>query len=66
MMEQSKSFKKMKFLFENTDEDPVIVEIASATLSQVIAHNVIVLNEKLSQAESDNNKLKFEIISLKA
>ena len=52
-------------LFEKTDEDPVIVATASATLSQATAHNVIVLNEKLSQAESDNNKLKDEIIRLK-
>ena len=34
-------------------------------LSQATAHNVIVLNEKLSQPESENTKLKDEIISLK-
>ena len=41
------------------------VATKSKTLSQAIAHNVIVLNEKFSPAESDNNKLKDEIISLK-
>ena len=41
------------------------LETTSAALSQAIAHNLTVLNEKLSQAESDNNKLKDEIINLK-
>ena len=36
-----------------------------ATLSQTIAHNVTVLNENLSQAESNNNMLKDEIIGFK-
>ena len=52
-------------LFEKTDEDPVIVAIASITLSHATTHNVIMLNEKLSQVESKNIKLKDEIISLK-
>ena len=43
----------------------MIVAIASTSLSQATSHNVTVLNEKLSQVESDNNKLKDEIISLK-
>ena len=43
----------------------MIVETTSTTLSEATAHNVTVLNEKFSQAESDNNKLKDEIISLK-
>ena len=47
-------------------EDPIIVATTSTTLSQATAHNVTILNEKLSQDESDNNKLKDEIISLKA
>ena len=38
---------------------------ASATLSQATVHNVSMLNEKLSQAKSDNYKLKEEIIGLK-
>ena len=41
------------------------VATTSTTLSQATVHNVIVLNENLSQAESDNNKLRDEIISLK-
>jgi chromosome segregation ATPase len=53
-------------LFENIDEYLITVATASTTLSQDIAHNVTVLNEKLSQAKLDNNKLKDEIISLKA
>ena len=52
-------------MFEKTDEDLITVATASTTLSQATAHNVIVLNDKLSQAESDNNKLKYEIINLK-
>ena len=60
-----KEIQEDEFLFENTHEDLVTVEKTLATLSQATAHNVIVLNEKLSQAESDNNKLKDEIISLK-
>lgn len=43
----------------------MIVETTSATLSLVIAHNVTMLNEKLSQAKFENMKLKYEIISLK-
>ena len=61
-----KEIHEDEVLFDNTDEDPVIVATTLATLSQAIAHNVTVLNEKLSQNESDNNKLKDEIISLKA
>ena len=52
-------------MFENIDEDSVTVATTLTTLSQVTAHNVTVLNEKLSQAQSDNNKLKDGIISLK-
>ena len=60
-----KEIQKDEVLFEKTDEDPIIVATTSVALSQGTAHNVIVLNEKLSQVESDNNKLKDEIISLK-
>ena len=52
-------------MFEKTDEDPIIVATTSTTLSQATAHNVTVLNEKISLAESDNSKLKDEIISLR-
>ena len=43
----------------------MIVETSLEVLSQATAHNVTVLSEKLSQAESDNNKLKADIMSLK-
>ena len=52
-------------MFEKTDEDPVTVETTSTTLSQDTAHNGTMLNEKLSRAESENIKLKDEIISLR-
>ena len=35
-------------------------------LTQATANNINVLNEKLSQAETDNHKLKEEITNLKA
>ena len=60
-----KKIQEDEVLFEKTDEDPVTIATTSTSLSQVTTHNVTVLNEKLSQAESDNNKLKDEIISLK-
>ena len=37
----------------------------SAALTQATTHNVTMLNEKLSQTESKNIKLKDEIISLR-
>jgi septal ring factor EnvC (AmiA/AmiB activator) len=60
-----KEIKEDGVLFAKTDEDLVMVETTSASLSQATAHNDRLLNEKLSQVESDNNKLKDEIISLK-
>ena len=51
-------------LFEKTVEDPIIVAIASTKLSKATTHNVTVLNENIYQDESNNNKLKDEIISL--
>ena len=60
-----KEIKEDEVLFEKTDQDPVIVETTLVALSQATAHNVTMLNEKLSQAESENTKLKDEIISLK-
>ena len=47
-----KEIQEDEVLFENIDEDPVIVAIASTTLSQATAHNVTMLNENLSRAES--------------
>ena len=43
----------------------MIVETTFVALSQTTTHNVTMLNEKLSQAKSENTKLKDEIISLK-
>ena len=53
-------------MFEKIDQDSITVATASIELSQATLYNVTMLNEKLSQAELDNNKLKEEIISLKA
>ena len=44
----------------------MIVATTSTTLSQATTHNVTMMSEKLSQAELDNDKLKNEIIILKA
>ena len=41
------------------------VATTSTTLSQATVHNVTMLNEKLSQAKSENTKLKDEIIGLR-
>jgi hypothetical protein len=51
--------------FERTDENPITVATALATLSQPTVHNVNMLSEKLSQAEFDNYKLKEEVICLR-
>ena len=61
-----KEVQEDEILFERIEDDPVTVATASAALSQAIVHNVNVLREKLSQAESDNHKLKEEVINLKA
>ena len=50
---------------QGTDEDPVIVETTPTTISQDTTHNGTMLNEKLSQAELENTKLKDDITSLK-
>ena len=52
-------------LFERIDEYLVTLATTLAALSQATLHNVNVLSEKLSQAESNNNKLKEEVINLK-
>ena len=51
-------------LVDNTDEDPMIVATSSTTLTQATSHNIIVLNENILEAESENLKLKYEVISL--
>ena len=60
-----KKIQEDEVLFEKTDEDLVTVATKSTTLSEGTTHNLIVLNENLSQAESESTKLKDEIISLK-
>ena len=60
-----KEVQEDEVLFERNDEDPIIVATASVTLSQATIHNVTMLSEKLSQVESDNYKLKEEVISLR-
>ena len=46
-----KEIQDDEVLFEKTNEDPVIVETTSETLTQATSHNVTILNEKLFQAE---------------
>ena len=60
-----KEVQEDEVLFERTDEDPITVATASVALSQSTVHNVTMLSGKLSQAESDNYKLKEEVISLR-
>ena len=60
-----KEVQEEEVLFERIEEDLVTEATTSAALSQATVHNVTMLSEKLSQAESDNYKLKEEVISLK-
>ena len=46
-----KEVQEDEVLFENTDEDLVIVATTSTTLSQATTHNVTILNENISQDE---------------
>ena len=50
--------------FEKIDEDPVTVATTSTTLTPTTIHNVIVLDKKFLETESENLKLKDEIIIL--
>ena len=43
-----KEVQEDEVLFENTNEDLVIVATTSTKLSQATSHNVTVLNEKIS------------------
>jgi hypothetical protein len=60
-----KEVQEDEILFERIEEDPVTVATILATLMQATAHNINVLSEKLSQAETDNHNLKEEITNLK-
>jgi uncharacterized membrane protein YdfJ with MMPL/SSD domain len=61
-----KEVQEDEVLFEKTDKDLIIVTTTSTTLSNATIHNVTMLSDKLSQAESDNNRLKDEVLSLRA
>ena len=61
----SEEMQEDKVLFEKTDEDPVMVAIASLALTQDTTHNISVLNENIMEVESKNLKLKDELISLR-
>ena len=60
-----KEIQEDEVLFEKTDEDTVKVATTSTTLTWATAHNVTMLNEKLLQVESENIKMKDELISLR-
>ena len=60
-----KEIQEDEVLFENNDEDPMTVATILTTLYQATTHNATMLNEKLSQSNSEKSKLKDEIISLK-
>ena len=61
-----KEIREDEILFKKTDEDLITIATTSKYLSQATAHNVTMMSEKLAQVESDNDKLKNEIIGLKA
>ena len=52
-------------LFERTDEDPIMVTTTSITLTQATSHNILAFNEKVMEAELENQNLKDELISLR-
>ena len=60
-----KEIQEDEVLFQKNDEDIVTVATKSIVLSQDTSNNVTMLNEKLSQAEYENIKLKDEIINLR-
>ena len=52
-------------LFNKTDEDLMLIATTFAALTQASVHNISILNEKLNEAKSKNNKLEEENINLK-
>ena len=56
-----KEVQEDEVIFKSIEEYLVTVATASAALSQATIHNVNMLSEKLSQVESDNNKLKKKL-----
>ena len=53
-----KEIQEDEVLFKKTDEDPMTVATTSTSLSQDTAHNVTMLNEKLSQAKSEKHQVE--------
>ena len=51
-------------MFEKNDENLVIVATLSVTPTQATSHNVTVLDEKLVEKESENIKVKDDVMIL--
>ena len=54
-----------EMLFEKTDEYLMLISTTYVALTQASVHNISILNEKLTKAESKNKKLEEENINLK-
>ena len=52
-------------LFERTNEDPIMVATTLVALTQATTYNISMLNEKVIEVESQNQKLKDELIILR-
>lgn len=61
-----KEVQEDEILFQKNDEYLITVATALVALSQATVHNITMLSENLSQVESNFNKLKVEVINLKA
>ena len=55
----------MKYYLRELMKILLMVATTSTTLNQDIVHNISVLNEKVMEAELENQKLKDELISLR-
>ena len=62
---QVSEMTKDDVLFKKNDEDTMLIATTSTTLTQDNVHNIVVLNEKLTKAESKNKKIEEEDINLK-
>ena len=60
-----KEVQEDEVLFEKTDKDLITVAKASVALSNSTIHNANMLSDKISEVESDNNRLKDEVLSLR-
>ena len=61
----SENMQEDEVSFKRTDEDHVMVATTSSSLTQATAHNVLVLNEKILETESESLNLMDEFISLR-